>query len=103
MAGELLGSEGVLAVGRFPLRLFCRIVIGVDDQLPFDLHRLIGLVVKVQAPAEASRGGQAGTNQDVGGPDGGHPNRCVVLAFDELLLLVPRSLGHPVGVDSLAT
>lgn len=52
MAGELLGSERVLAIRRLSLLFGGGIVVGIDDQLPLDFDRLIDFVVEVQPPAE---------------------------------------------------
>ena len=102
MRGELLRCEGVLAIGRLALRFFRGIVVRVDDQLSFDLHRRVRLIVKVQSSAEAARRGRTGANHHIGRPDRGHPYRSVVRAFDQFVLLVPRSFGHPIGVDGFA-
>jgi hypothetical protein len=102
MAGELLWRKREFAIRRLALGFGSRIVIGIHDQLPFDFHGLIHLVIEVQSPAESARGWESGLCQYVWSPNRRHANWRIVIAFDNLVLLVPRCFRQPVGVDRLA-
>jgi hypothetical protein len=67
---ELSGRKRVLAVGSLPEFILIRVVIGVDDQLPFHGYGLVLLVIEIQPPAETSHRSVAGHCEHIRRPDG---------------------------------
>ena len=72
MLGELLGREGEFSIGDFAVELRLVVVIGINDELPFDRDRLILGVVEVNTTAEAAGRHLAGLVEDGGAPQDGH-------------------------------
>ncbi len=91
--GELLRSKNELAAGSLGRPAVLRIIVGIDDQLPLDGHRLVLDVVEVQPAAETARRLLSRLRVHRLGPDRDQSRRSLVLALlDSLILAGDRQL-----------
>ena len=97
VAGELLRRERILPVGCLAIRADFAVVVAIHDELPFDRHGLIAGVVKVNPPAETSRGLLARRIEQGRRPDHRHPHRTGVVALDHLRLALGIPALGPIG------
>jgi hypothetical protein len=93
VGGKLLGGEGVLAIGLFHSaqriaapQFFERVVVGVNQELPFHWNRVAGIIVEIDSSAEASGGGTPQRGHCGGGPKRGHASWLAVFALLQLRL-----------------
>lgn len=93
---ELRGGENEFAIG-LPIRLLQRIVVAIDDQLPFDGNGLIFLIVKVEPPTEAAGWRFAGGVVHRGRPERDHARRDLERLFLLRLRLGIEQLLQPAG------
>lgn len=85
--GELLGRKGELAAGGLGKAPVLRVIVGVDNQLAFDRHRLVLRVVEIDPSAKAACRRLAGLRVHRIRPNRDQPRRGLVLRLLDFLVL----------------
>ena len=87
MLRELLGREGVFAVGRLAVAAVLAVIIGIHDELPLDRHGIVLRVIEVQPAAEPAGRRLARRIQHCRRPDHRQPRRPRELTLRHLRLI----------------
>ena len=103
VAGELLGSKGVLAVGCLAAGILPGVVVSIDDELPFHGDGMIRGIVEVNPSAKAAGGLAAWLGHHGRRPNDRHFHRIAKLAVLHLRRFRAEPAFRPVGTEGLAT
>ena len=78
MLRELVGCEDEFAVGRLAIAAELGVIVGIDDELPRDRHRLVRAAVEIDSSAKAACGRLADLIEEGGAPNDRHLDRRFV-------------------------